>query len=125
MNRFVLMVSVLALTAGCATKKKKTDVAEAPKPAVKTEAPAKVTTEEKTLEGRYYTCQVLKDKRVVQFKTDKGRCEIHYTKFGSEEQVAWGEATPTICSDAYEKIRSNIEAKGFKCSGKPEAVAAQ
>lgn len=43
------------------------------------------------------------------------RCEVNYTKFGDIQQVAWAESTPTICDNAFEGIRSNIEGAGYQC----------
>lgn len=43
------------------------------------------------------------------------RCEVFYTKFGDEKKVAWAESTPSICEEAFGKIRTNIEGSGYKC----------
>lgn len=123
MKRTLTIVSLLALGA-CSSAKKANQVAEVPKPAAVT-VTKEAKVEKKISNGKEYTCQVLNDKRVVEFKTDAGRCEIHYTKFGNSEQVAWAEATPTICSDVFAKIRSNIEEKGFSCESGAKNLAAK
>ena len=67
-----------------------------------------------------YFCVVNKDKRVIKMDKSQKRCEVHYTKFGEKSQVAWAENTPSICSDVYDRIRTNIESKGFKCQAMNE-----
>lgn len=62
------------------------------------------------------TCVVNKDKRLITMDKKTKRCEVFYTKFGEKSQVAWAEATPSICTDVLGKIRKNIEDKGFKCT---------
>lgn len=65
-----------------------------------------------------YTCVVNKDTRLITLDKANKRCEIHYTKFGKKAQVAWAQATPSICSDVFSKIRTNIESRGFTCTTK-------
>ena len=62
-----------------------------------------------------YTCLVGKDHRTVTLDKKAKRCEVHYTKFGDIQQVAWAENTPSICDRAFNNIRSNIEGSGYKC----------
>lgn len=131
MKQILVILSLVALAA-CNTAKKKEQAAEAPKapaPAVATVAPAqpavKPKVESKMASEQQYTCTVNGDKRIVEYKTNNGRCEIHYTKQGTSEEVAWGQATPSICSDVFARIRSNIEGKGFSCESVSKGLAAK
>lgn len=102
-----------ALSIGCASTNKTTgDQAEAT-PKIETNM-----TEQKGHHGdaTAYNCMVQDDKRVITLDKEAHRCEVHYTKFGNKTQVAWAQATPSICKDVFSKIRKNIEEKGFKCT---------
>lgn len=130
MRKFLIIFSALLLAA-CASSKKSTPnqaqiEAKAAQLAAEEKAKAQASAKEvkKTAEQEY-SCQVLKDKRVVEFKSTPGRCEIFYTKLGETERVAWAEATPSICTDVFAKIRTNIEEKGFSCAAPAKEVAAQ
>lgn len=128
MKRILLIGSFLALGACSSAKKQAEPVAaqQAPVPAASPVQPVKPTPEKKPAAGAdAYTCQVLDDKRIVEFKTESGRCEIHYTKFGNSESVAWGQATPSICTDVFARIRTNIEQKGFACQDLNKNLAAK
>ncbi|MCB0357128.1 MAG: hypothetical protein KDD40_08980 [Bdellovibrionales bacterium] len=61
------------------------------------------------------TCLVNDDQRTILLDKQPQRCEVFYTKFGEKSQVAWAEATPSLCRDVLNKIKTNIESKGFKC----------
>lgn len=125
MKKILMALSVLAL-AGCKSAIKKTEVAKAPAAPTVVEKPKEAPKPQKEqLLGNRYSCQVLDDKRIVEFKKESGRCEIHYTKFGNSEQVAWAEATPSLCSEVYDKIRTNIEGKGFTCQNISKDLAAK
>ena len=65
-----------------------------------------------------YTCTVGADKRLIEIARTKGRCEVHYTKSGEDASVAWAEATPSLCTEVFGRIRNNIESAGFKCDPK-------
>ncbi len=125
MKQTLLILSLLAL-ASCKSAIKKTEITEAP-----TKAPilgpvkAAPKVEKKVSSGNMYMCQVNEDKRLVEFKKENGRCEIHYTKYGTSEQVAWAEATPTICPEVFDRIRTNIEGKGFTCQSISKDLAAK
>ena len=71
-----------------------------------------------------YYCKVNKDIRQVNVEKASGRCEVFYTKYGEREQVAWAEATPTLCGDVSQKIRKNIEGAGFQCAEDVNALKA-
>lgn len=66
-------------------------------------------------ENRSFTCLVGQDQRVVTLKHRDERCEVNYTKYGDQQQMAWAENTPKLCDQAYENIRKNIEKAGYKC----------
>lgn len=63
-----------------------------------------------------YTCLVGQDKRTITLQKGDKRCEVHYSKSGAENQMAWAEKTPSICDNVFDNIRTNIEKGGFKCS---------
>lgn len=115
-NIFIL-IGVMGLAVSCAHKKK-TDAPAQKQEQTQTQEKAK---SDKVATGdRIYSCKVGSDTRMVRFNKrasneKSNRCEIHYTKFGAENQVAWAEATPSICDRVYNQIRDNIEAKGFSC----------
>lgn len=62
------------------------------------------------------SCSLGKDSRIITIQKGDKRCEVHYTKDGQLNQVAWGEKTPSICSDVFENVRSNLEKGSFKCN---------
>ena len=116
MKGFVLLIisSLFALSLGCASKNKKLDNKQEVAPAQSGKSEAKVTKQDGT--DQSYNCLVREDTRTVTLDKEPNRCEVHYTKFGNTEQVAWAEATPSICSEVFSKIRKNIEDRGFKCT---------
>ncbi len=124
MKKTLIVLSLLGL-AGCKSAIKKTEVIEAPKAPIVTAVKEAPKVEKKVSAGNVYSCQVYEDKRLVEFKQENGRCEIHYTKFGSSEQVAWAEATPSLCPEVFERIRTNIEGKGFTCQNVSKDLAAK
>jgi hypothetical protein len=121
--RMVMVVLALAvLSVSCAHKSvdvKKTDEATV---AQKVENKKDVVTKGDALT---YYCKVHKDIRQVNVEKAAGRCEVFYTKYGEREQVAWAEATPTLCGDVSQKIRKNIEGAGFLCAEDVNALKAQ
>jgi len=107
-----ILLGFVSLTVSCAHKTTETEIAVADKPAeVKVDVQDKSKEEKKELA---YTCLVGKDKRLVTIDKNEKRCEVFYTKFGDEKQVAWAESTPSICEEAFGKIRTNIEGSGYK-----------
>ena len=113
LGTLLILGSALAFTVSCGHKKK---VAEQTTPETKVNANSLAKTE--LGKDGAYTCLVGKDQRLITFDQGKKRCEIHYTKFGERSQVAWAQATPTICTEVYGKIRKNIEDRGFTCTTK-------
>jgi hypothetical protein len=61
------------------------------------------------------SCTQGKDSRIITIQKGDNRCEVHYTKEGQLNQVAWGEKTPSKCSDVFENVRTNLEKGNFKC----------
>ncbi len=107
-----ISIAFVSLTVSCAHKTthgNATDTEKAEKAKVETQDKSK---KEKALA---YTCLVGKDKRLVTLDKKEKRCEVFYTKFGDEKQVAWAESTPSICEETFGKIRTNIEGSGYKC----------
>lgn len=111
---YITMVATGLVLAACSHKQKKAKVEE---PVKKEEAVTAKTDNDKS-----YTCKVAGDLREVTWDKTTNRCEIHYKKFCETSQVAWAESTPSICSDVFDKIRNNIEEKGFKCELKSAEV---
>ena len=106
-----ILVAFFGLTVSCAHKPAVDEGAKQAKVEKKIEKKA----EKKQADAKAYTCLVGKDERLVILDKKEKRCEVNYTKFGDQQQVAWAEATPSICDDAFNNIRSNIEGSGFKC----------
>ena len=106
----ILLMGFLSLTISCAHKQPAPEVAKVEKKTEKAE-----TAKEKADKELAYTCLVGKDARTVTLDKKEKRCEVHYTKFGDQQQVAWAESTPSICDNAFSNIRSNIEGSGYKC----------
>ena len=112
MDKFVIFLSSigLLLTVACAHK------AEKPAAETKAEMKQEATVVKKQIKkDKSITCLVNKDSRIISLDKKPKRCEVFYTKFGEKAQVAWAEATPSICTNVMQKIRKNIEEKGFKC----------
>ena len=97
------LVGFLSLTVSCAHKAQVTETAKETKIEKKVEKKAEVK------KALVYTCLVGKDKRTITLDKKDKRCEVQYTKFGDQQQVAWAENTPAICDRAFNSIRSNIE----------------
>ena len=110
-----ILLGFVSLSVSCAHKPESQN-ADATDKAKET----KIVTQDKSQEDKKdkelaYTCLVGKDKRVVTLDKKEKRCEVLYKKFGDEKQVAWAESTPSICDEAFGKIRTNIEGSGYKC----------
>lgn len=111
----IIVVSFF-LAASCAHKNKQVDQQEK-------QAKSKIETQAKA--DQSYICQVGKDKRKVSLVKNPKRCEVFYKKFGEKNQIAWAEATPSLCSEVYSKVRKNIESKGFKCMSENKQAEAK
>ena len=105
----ITLIGFLGLTVSCAHKQPAQETAKA-----ETKVEKKV--EKKQKRDIAYTCLVGKDKRTITLDKKEKRCEVHYTKYGEQNQVAWAESTPAICDRAFNNIRSNIEGSGYKCA---------
>ena len=108
-SSLVILIGFLSFTVSCAHKPAHEDqnVVEAKQVEQKVET--------KQAEAKAYTCLVGKDQRLVTLDQREKRCEVNYTKFGDKQQVAWAESTPSICDNAFDKIRTNIEGSGYRC----------
>ena len=115
-SSLIVLFGFLGFTVSCAHKPAGVETAKTDQ--AKVEAEKKTDKKEEAKDKEIaYTCLVGKDKRVVTLdKEDKQkRCEVHYTKFGDRQQVAWAESTPDICDKAFNNIRENIEGSGYQC----------
>ncbi len=110
-SSLIFLVGFLGFTVSCAHKPAIDQGAEQAKVETKIEKKA----ETKQADNKAYTCLVGKDQRLVTLDKREKRCEVNYTKFGDTQQVAWAESTPSICSETFDKIRTNIEGSGYKC----------
>ena len=64
------------------------------------------------------TCKSGGDERTVAtHKTETGGCEVKYTKNGETNSVANAVSDETYCNGVVGKIKGNLEAAGFTCSG--------
>lgn len=104
------LIGFLCLTVSCAHKQPAQETA-------KTDAKIekKVEIKKQAKDELVYTCLVGKDRRTIKLDKKQKRCEVQYTKYGDQQQVAWAESTPAICDRAFNSIRSNIEGSGYKC----------
>lgn len=115
LSSVLVLAGFLSLTVSCAHKS--IELEKGPEPVVQTKkVEVKIKNKKQANNNKAYTCLVGKDKRQVTLDTSNKRCEVHYTKFGDRQQVAWAESTPSICEDAFSNIRSNIEGSGYKCN---------
>ena len=111
----ILLTAFFSLTISCAHKKVEDTQAAKKEETKKEVVVAKKEIKEENKE-RSYTCLVGKDERLITLDRQEKRCEVHYTKEGDRQQVAWAETTQDICDRAFNNIRSNIEGSGFKCN---------
>jgi hypothetical protein len=111
-SSLIVLTAFLGLTVSCAHKQAVVDSGDKQEKVVVVQEKKDQKKKDKDLA---YTCLVGKDQRVVTLDKREKRCEVNYTKFGDEQQVAWAEATPSICQDAFSNIRTNIEGAGYKC----------
>jgi hypothetical protein len=110
------LLSVLAVS--CAHKKIEQETVTTNEVPVskKIEKEKVIVKSEKSSNGLSMNCVLNKDSRVITLQKGEKRCEVHYTKFGELNEIAWGEKTPSICDNVFENVKSNIEKGGFKCS---------
>jgi hypothetical protein len=113
-SSLIVLVSFFGLTVSCAHKPQVDEGAKVKKTTMEKKIDKKAEAK-KLADNKAYTCLVGKDQRTVTLDQREKRCEVNYTKFGDTQQVAWAEATPSICEDAFSNIRSNIEGSGYKC----------
>lgn len=108
MRQLIICVigTVFLLATACSHKQKVSDL----QPEV-----VKVVSKENSKDDKSLKCIVGKDERSILLDKEPKRCEVYYTKFGEKSQVAWAEATPSLCTEVFQKIRTNIEEKGYKC----------
>jgi len=69
-------------------------------------------------------CKLGEDSRTLTLEKGDKRCEVHYTKAGALNNIAWGEQTPSICDKVFDNVRSNIEKGGFICADDGQKTAA-
>jgi len=118
--------SVFAVS--CAHKKIDSDTAKLTpeqKPVV-VEKPVQKVVENKgdnKLGNMSLTCVSGSDSRVITLQKGDKRCEVHYTKSGNLNNIAWAEKTPSICDRVFDNVRSNIEKGGFKCTDDGQKTA--
>ncbi len=121
----VILGSFSVLIANCAHKKIENEPAKLAAAETKIEKPvekvAEKASEKKDSEEHVkFNCVLGKDSRVVTIQKGAKRCEVHYTKSGAEEQVAWAEKTPALCDKVFDNVRTNIEKGGFKCDNEKD-----
>lgn len=87
-------------------------------------APIEAKTSLKKVSGdTHLTCVMGTDSRTITLQKGDKRCEVHYTKSGTLNNIAWGEKTPAICDRVFDNVRTNIETGGFKCNGESQKTA--
>lgn len=118
LRTLAIMVCMTGLASACATKQIETEVVDPAAHTVKQQVKKedKKDTKQAKEDAKELTCMVNKDARLISLEKTEKRCEVHYTKNGETNQVAWGESTPSICDDVFNNIKTNIEKEGFKCS---------
>jgi hypothetical protein len=70
-----------------------------------------------TITSGSVACTAGDDTRMIQINTGEG-CQVMYTKFGTESQVANAANDMSYCNSVSEKIQSNLTAAGFTCADK-------
>ena len=128
MLRKGLAFFVLVALAGCSTAEKQTQAsppalsvekASAQQPtkdsAAKPKASAAKESSQASAESE--SCISGTDKRLLEIsKTEKGGCELNYSKNGQASKVAGQIAGSQKCEEVKEKIKSKLVGAGFTCS---------
>lgn len=118
-NAVLAICSVSMFTMACAhTKKTESEtslatVIEAPSAPAKVEFKKDIKKENKN--DFTYNCSLGKDSRIIHLQKGEKRCEVHYTKSGNQNQIAWAQKTPGICDSVFNQVLQTIEKGGFKC----------
>jgi hypothetical protein len=112
----VLLMAVVLPACSSVQKKSEPAPAAAAAPAAKPAVPAKVLKETKPVAGApALACEQGTDKRTVLIESKDGGCEVHYSKFGNSEKIAYSAHSQEYCVEVKEKIRSRLEAAQFTC----------
>ncbi len=123
----IVLIGCFGLSISCTSKPKTTDVTDIKPlqpPIVNEPIPqqpiTKILKKDPTTPAisNSYTCNVEGTPRTIKVNKIKDKCTVEYTKFGSTTQVAWGQTNPKICTNVLNKIKTNIEFAGFKCTSK-------
>lgn len=118
-NAILAICSVSMFTVACAhTKKTESETAlatviEAPVSSHKIEPKKDIKKDNKN--EFTYNCSLGKDSRTISMQKGDKRCEVHYTKSGNQNQIAWAQKTPGICDNVFNQVLQTIEKGGFKC----------
>ena len=122
MIRRIAVIAVMGLFAtACTSKPKATTEATAKAEAVKTEAAKTATAATdkaatKAPEKGEMLCERAKESRSLRLEDVQPKgCKLWYSNHGSEP-VAWSDVGPTHCEQVRDRIRTNLESAGFKCS---------
>lgn len=70
-----------------------------------------------------FNCKFGEDSRTITLQKGNNRCEVHYTKSGTLNNIAWAEKTPSLCDKVFDNVRNNIEKGGFKCADEGQKTA--
>ncbi len=69
----------------------------------------------KTITGDV-ACTAGEDTRKIQVTTNNSGCQVVYTKFGAESEVANAANDMSYCESVSNKIQGNLSAAGFACT---------
>ncbi len=123
---FTAIFAMSAVTVSCAHKNANPNFAkkdlEVTGPHKLEEKAAK--TDEKAKENNFaFNCKLGQESRTLILQKGDKRCEVHYTKSGNKEQIAWAEQTPSLCDKVFDQVKSTIEKGGFQCQGEGSQTA--
>lgn len=126
--RYAAIVAVLFMIGACTTTKKKSEsdaTQEAPAKAAAVEAVTKTETSKSSngsSEGKTLVCLSGDDKRTIIHTAtpevvdgDTRKCQVSYSKFNTNDVVAYAHHQEEYCSDVFWKIQKNLQDGGFKC----------
>ena len=125
-NIFTVIIAMSVFTVSCAHKKVEPNFAkkdlEITTPKLEEKSQAK--TDQKTKDNHFaFNCKLGEDSRTLILQKGDKRCEVHYTKSGNKEQIAWAEQTPSLCDKVFDQVKTTIEKGGFQCQGEGAKTA--
>ena len=119
-----VIAALTALSMVACSSAKKTETAQpaakvptaSAAPAAKTETTtATPATAKKSATGDSTVCKYEDVTREISIVENTDRCVVEYTKDGEKKEIGSGLPKSPICQSVAEKVKSNLEAAGYKC----------